>query len=392
LLSTGDDRVTDAAAIAIEAGDLALGGGLLALVRPALDRLPPGGVLALLSSSRSVSEDLASWCRAERHNHLESTLIADGKWRHLIERGRFNVARIPEGAELTSGFAPRGAKVEPGGPAYPFTPMELPPESAQLYQQAVAAQWDATRDVPWSSIKPLSPALDVAVSQIMTFLAENEVSALYVPSRFIARIHPAYLETAMFLATQLGDESRHIDVFLRRARASGGLGVSTAATSHSLRSLLDPEDFTEAAFLLSVLGEGTFLDLLHFVEDHAPDEATAVLARRARVDESRHVHFGLCHVRHALAQDPKVAQRLEAAVRRRAATIAHIGGVPAPIADSLTILAARGDDPPSVARGHQSFRELLVTMHEARIKRLEHAGFTAEQAQLLSDLHTPNFM
>lgn len=382
-----------AGAVAIDGGELPLGGGLLALLRPALDRVPPGGVIALLSSSRSVNEDLISWCRAERHRHLESTQISDGKWRHLIERGRFGVARIPEDpTDPFTGFAPRGARVEPGGPAYPFTVVDGPPESAQLYQQAVAAQWDAGRDVPWQTVQPLPAALDAAVSQIMTFLAENELSALYVPSRFMARIHPAYLETAMFLATQLTDEARHIDVFLRRAHASGGLGVSTAATSHSLRSLLDPEDFTEAAFLLSVLGEGTFLDLLHFIEDHAPDEATAVLSRRARVDESRHVHFGLCHIRHALSRDPKLALRLEAAVRRRAATIAHLDGVPAPIADALTILAARGDDPPSVARGHAAFRELLGTMHEARIKRLAHAGFTAEQAHLLSDLHTPNFM
>jgi hypothetical protein len=45
-----------------------------------------------------------------------------------------------------------------------------------------------------------------------------------------------------------------------------------------------------------------------------------------------------------------------------------------------------------VARGHDAFRALLDTMHEARIKRLCHAGFTAEQATTLSDLHTPNFM
>jgi hypothetical protein len=31
-------------------------------------------------------------------------------------------------------------------------------------------------------------------------------------------------------------------------------------------------------------------------------------------------------------------------------------------------------------------------MNEGRLKRLAHAGFTAEQAQVLSDLHTPNFM
>jgi hypothetical protein len=34
-------------AVAIDAGDLPMGGGLLALVRPALTLLQPGGVLAL---------------------------------------------------------------------------------------------------------------------------------------------------------------------------------------------------------------------------------------------------------------------------------------------------------------------------------------------------------
>src|SRR5438045_3478163 len=163
----------------------------------------------------------------------------------------------------------------------------------------------------------------------MTFLAENELSALYVPSKFVSRLHPAYAEVAQFLATQMMDESRHIDVFLRRARLGGErLGVSNVTTSRSLLSLLELEDFTEAAFLLSVLGEGTFLDLLRYVEEHAPDEVTAEVARRARADESRHVRFGITHVRHALQADATLARRLEDAVRRRAATLHGVGGVP----------------------------------------------------------------
>ena len=141
-----------------------------------------------------------------------------------------------------------------------------------------------------------------------------------------------------------------------------------------------------------MLGEGTFLDLLKFVETHAPDEATALLVQKARADETRHVHFGMAHVRHALSVDPSLYGRLEAAVRRRAATMAQAGGVPAPLADALIVLAAGGTDPRGIRRGHDAFRELLETMHASRIKRLEHAGFTAEQARVLSDLHTPNFM
>ncbi|HEY0709717.1 MAG TPA: ferritin-like domain-containing protein, partial [Polyangia bacterium] len=204
--------------------------------------------------------------------------------------------------------------------------------------------------------------------------------------------HPAYAEVAMLLAVQLADEARHIDVFLKRAWLLGhGLGQSSAGTALSLRTLLAYDDFTEASFMLSVLGEGTFLDLLRFVEEHAPDEATRVIAQRTRFDEARHVRFGLCHVRHALDTEPALALRLEDAVRRRAAVM-NAEGIPTPVQDAFTILAARGDDPGSVARGHEAFRALLETMHGNRKRRLVAAGFPAEQAERLSALHTPNFM
>jgi TusA-related sulfurtransferase len=411
------------AVMALDCGDLPLGGGLLALLRPALNELESGGILAVLSRSASVREDLPSWCRAERHEYLGVEAIAGDIDRHMVARGVFSVPKqaspdegklkpnegtlsassvldispLPLTADPSTGFAPRGSRVEPGGPAYPFTLIErehvAPPEVAKLYDQAVSAQWDATRDIPWDKAKPLPLPLASALAQVMTFLAENELSALYVPARFIPRIHPAYAEVAMFLASQLADEARHIDVFLKRARLCGvGLGTSSVTTSRSLLSLMQTEDFTEATFLLSVLGEGTFLDLLNFIEHYAPDEATAELVRRAKNDESRHVHFGLAHVRYGLLNDANVYGRLEDAVRRRAAALHGVGGVPAPLQDALTILAAGSTEPKAVARGHEAFRELLETMHTSRVRRLEHAGFTAEQAETISDLHTPNFM
>lgn len=413
-----------AAAVAIDAGDLPMGGGLLALVRPALQLLEPDGVLAVNSLNVSLADDLSAWCKVQHHQYLGCEATLDGRvQRHLIGRGKLSVPQgrresdvqlpvrngrvtaadvlgtvpMPEHADPATGFAPRGAQVEPGGPRYPFQLVDrdhvAPPEIAELYDQAVEAQWDANNDIPWSKVPKLSAPLERALDQVMTFLAENELSALYLPSKFVSRIHPAYAEVAMYLSTQMADEARHIDVFLKRARAGGGgLGVSSATTSQSLLSLLELEDFTEAAFLLSVLGEGTFMDLLRFIEEHSPDEVTAEVVRRARNDESRHVHFGLVHVRHALANDAALYNRLENAVRRRATRMAGAGGVPESLQDGLTILAAGGTAPKAVARGHDAFRELLDTMHENRMRRLQHAGFTPEQAQTLSDLHTPNFM
>src|SRR5260221_1783783 len=277
----------DLAAIAIDGGELPLGGGLLALVRPALDALRPGGVLAVLSSSPGLRDDLPSWCRADRHEYLGVETTSGGADRHLIARGRFSVPRPMAGgaapgpaaasetessgeivhpavSDPASGFAPRGARLEPGRPDYPFTLNErdrrAPPEAAQLYAQAAAAQWDAARDIPWSKARQLPGPLDAALAQTMTFLAENELSPLYVPSRFMAKIHPAYAETAMFLATQLADEARHIDLFLRRAPpCPRGAGAPSEGTGRPHPSSSRPRPSSAAVLLPFVFGGRHFL-------------------------------------------------------------------------------------------------------------------------------------
>src|SRR5262249_38685994 len=139
--------------------------------------------------------------------------------------------------------------------------------------------------------------VETAVVQVMTYLVENEQAALVVPARFLGRVHPHYREIVQLLAVQVADEARHIEVFTRRATLRREtLGRSGAGGRASLQTLLEEPDFTLAGFLLSVLGEGTFLSLLSFLERHAPDPVTRQVARLALQDEARHVAFGLAHV------------------------------------------------------------------------------------------------
>jgi len=49
-------------------------------------------------------------------------------------------------------------------------------------------------------------------------------------------------------------------------------------------------------------------------------------------------------------------------------------------------------DPSKITRGHEAVQELMAEMHASRLKRLTHAGFSDAQAELISNLHTPNFM
>ena len=78
----------------------------------------------------------------------------------------------------------------------------------------------------------------------------------------------------------VADEARHIEFFTRRAlltRANPAL--STAGGQASLKTLVDEPDFALASFLLSVLGEGSFLSLLWFLHEHGPDPITRQIAQ-----------------------------------------------------------------------------------------------------------------
>jgi hypothetical protein len=302
---------------------------------------------------------------------------------------------VPESVMRDVGFVPVGAVAEQGAPRFDWRLHHRDevwaPEVADLAEQASGEQWDASHDIPWAEARELPEHLDRAVAQVMTFIAQNEYAALYVPAGFLPQMHPSYAELVMWLSSHINDEARHVEVFTKRALICGFEGYAMASTELSLRSLLDERDFTAAALLLNVLGEGTFLDLLRFVERYAPDAATAAAARLAHRDERRHVHFGISHVRHVLAGDPEQRAMLVHAAEQRASKLTEMSLSPL-LTEGLTIMAARTVSPRALGEGAEAVRELMRKMEDNRIRRLRSAGFDEFEARLISDLHTPNLM
>ena len=295
------------------------------------------------------------------------------------------------------GLAARSATVEAGSPEFDFHLVDKievwSDDAARLYAQAVAAQWDPKTAIPWDASFDLDQDVEDAVVQIMTYLIENETAALIVPSRFIAQLHPHFREVMQLLAVQAADEARHIDVFTRRGLLKRGqLGRSTSGGQASLKTLVDEPEFAIASFLLSVLGEGTFLSLLWFIERYAPDPVTAAVARLAAQDEGRHVAFGIAHLTQHLNNDPGYRPRLADAVRRRHDALQHTAGLNAEVFDALVLLAAGSWQPEDLREGHRRVMELTREMDEGRQKRLRRLGFDEAEAAELSGLHTRNFM
>lgn len=397
----------------IDLGKLRFEEGGHLLVKRALLSVMVGEGVQVKGAAPELEIHLNVWCRSQGHRFLGEAVTGDGvnvriirggadseRWIGSARAGKPNpreAGSVAEHASRTWGLAARGARVEAGSPEFAFRLVDKvdvwAEDASRIYAQAVAAQWDPQKVVPWDAAFELPDEIEEAVVQIMTYLIENETAALIVPSRFLAQLHPHFREVMQVLAVQAADEARHIEVFTRRALLKRGeLGLSTAGGQASLKTLLDEPDFAIASFLLSVLGEGTFLSLLWFIEQYAPDPVTAAVARLAAQDESRHVAFGLAHLRRHIACDPGLRERLAVAVHRRHDALQHTAGLNAEVFDALLLMAAGSWDHAALREGHQRMMALLHSMDEGRRNRLLRLGFTPAEALELSGLHTRNFM
>jgi hypothetical protein len=393
----------------IDIESLGLDQGALLLIRRALAERPVGGELRVRGQSPDWRMHLEAWCRSQGHplrfeKAEEATVTrsphAEGRWLGAQSTGTAQGDANGSPAEDAApgwGLAARGATVEAGSPPF-FFALHRRDEvwaatAGELYRQAAAAQWDPGTAIDWDAPFDLPPAVEAAVVQVMTYLIENENAALLVPARHLGQIHPHFREVLQLLALQCADEARHVEVFTRRATLRGHQpALSTAGGQASLRTLFDAPDFSVATFLLAVLGEGSFVNLLNFLQAHAPDPVTRQIARLTARDEARHVAFGMAHLEYRLSVQPDYQARLRNAIEVRYDTLASTAGLNEEVFDALVLLAAGELSPAAVARGHAAVQQLQRDMAAGRRSRLARLGFDRDEAQRLSELHTRNFM
>ncbi|OJX14658.1 MULTISPECIES: ferritin-like domain-containing protein [Delftia] len=399
----------------IDLQGLGFDAGAHLLVKHALAALPVGGQLRVTGSAPGWQAQLSGWCSDQGHGlrwedgvdaAQAMAIVARGgaqagRWRGAAQTGRSD-ARSGDGAVAAQaqpfwGLAARGAQVEAGAPAFHFRLSDKlqvwTGSASDLYAQAVAAQWNADTDIDWNDAPELPAPVEDAIVQLMTYMVENENAALLVPARFLGQLHPHYRELQAALAIQVADEARHIDVFTRRIRRHGREpALSTAGGQASLKSLLDETDFSVAGFLLSVLGEGTFVHLLQFLQTEAPDPLTRQICRLAARDEARHVALGMSHLLYRLQHEPGFQHQLAQAVEQRFDNLAGTSGLNEEVFDALILIAAGTLTPEALARGAARVQQLMRDMADGRFSKLLRLGFERGHAERLASLHTRNFM
>ena len=242
-------------------------------------------------------------------------------WGHRVTPGRVGLrltdvetghyGRVPEYGSRHGSMAPRGCEVPSGTPSLGMYDLCDKSEvwsdnAASLYDEAVTRQWNSVTDVPWHKLEKLPDDIEKAVCQMCTNLTEVEFVAGDMPAKWLCHINHDFHEVKLFLASQIMDEARHLDVFRKRALANGGgLLVASPASEELLSVILQAPNYTTASALMHIFGEGFVLTLFRTGEFLAPTEVEKTIFRLCMQDEARHVAYGVRHLGYFLERHPE---------------------------------------------------------------------------------------
>jgi hypothetical protein len=218
---------------------------------------------------------------------------------------------VPDLGAAHGSMAPRGAYVPPETPnlgSYDIDEKAIvwADNAGELYEEAVARQWSSARDIPWDRLVELPEDIERAVCQLCTQLTEVEFIAGDLPAKWLWRVNHDFHEVKLFLASQIFDEARHMEVFRKRALANGGgLLQASPRSEELLRIIIEAPNYTVASALMHVLAEGFVLTLFRHGEFLAPSEVEKKIFRLCMQDEARHVGYGTMHLKYFLRRHPE---------------------------------------------------------------------------------------
>lgn len=385
-------------------GDLPIGKSFFFRIENSILISNKDDILEIVSFHDNLENDLKSYCIFKGETFLDKIKNKELHSYYIKKKSSTSFPKFDVNKnELCSypvsniGLAPRNSIPENGSPDYGFD-LNYKEDIwnnniTKLYEDTKKSQWNSSSDIEWDKIPDYDKDMEFAIAQIMTYLTENEFSALYVPSKFISKISPYFYEVPLFLSSLMNDEARHIDAFIRRANINGmGVQYSSIITQNSLYTLYAENNYLKSSFLLHIMGEGTFVDLLNFLEKYTQDEATKKLLRLVRIDESRHVAYGMNHIKQVLKYNPKKVNILKEAVFKRKEYLDELNGESTLLIESMAFLAGGGTSYSQYKTGMDLITELKEKMHINRVQRLVDVGIDEDLAVDISKRHTPNFM
>jgi hypothetical protein len=335
---------------------------------------PPGPMEALLGPP-----DL-TWLDARTEWGVRPTIGAGGLTLEAVNIGSYGV--VPETA-ATATQKPRGAEPGRGVPAMGFSILDRAevwsPAAAVLYEEAIQRRWRPSTDIPWDTIAPLPDLIEGAVCQVCTSLSERACVANDAPASWEHHIAYDFHEVKLYLASQIFDAARHVEVFRKRALVNGGgLGVQTPG--QLIRLVLEAQSFSEMSLHLHITLATQTQMLLRALASVAHNPAEAAICAFAVQDVTRWLAFGMTHLRELLTAHPERRAEFHTYLDKSEGLLATDMERDAPLNEAMALLL--GGAVENARAGAARWRAYHAQALRGYLARLAWAGLDGRAARL----------
>ena len=219
---------------------------------------------------------------------------------------------IPDHAEGRNRI-PRGAVVLPGvGDVGGYSVCDAhrlwSDVAGELYEEAIQRRWQTATDLPWESGHDVPADVELAVCQVATELCQQAQTEFEVISKWFRELNPVYHEVKLHLACNVFDASRMFDGYYKRAMLNGG-GLLMESPGYLNRIIHECyTGWTETSTLVHLVRGSFTHTVLRYLAAYGPSELDREMALRFLSDKTRHIAYGMDHLRYSFAKAPERAQ------------------------------------------------------------------------------------
>ena len=195
--------------------------------------------------------------------------------------------------------------------------------AAELAEEALAHQWRPSRTLRWEEMKPLSPDLERAFDQLLTYLIQCEYFCSDAMGPWIGLVHYAFVEIKSYLAYELFDYNLACGTLRKRVLSNGGgMGVQVEGFDAGVLEVCNEaskgfvgeveRDFNAMVFAIDVFFNNLLVQVLTLGAEGARSPFDRGLREQMARDNSRHVKWGVNRIKYYLEHCP---DREDAAIK-----------------------------------------------------------------------------
>lgn len=244
-----------------------------------------------------------------------------------------------------------------------------------MYEEAIRDRWAPATDIRWAELEAQPDEIERALCQVCTVFAQHGLAESKLLASWEEKIAYGFHDMKNFMATQVFDAGRKVEVLRKRALANGG-GLGQMGLGTLYRAWFGAMKYTELCTAINVVYKSYEVSTFERLAEVLPLAVDRDIFARLAHDSRRHLEFGVRHLRYYMQHHPNASEYVIHFLNRAESAFANELQYSKVESEPLVVLFAGGLERVEKGRAElqalrgQQLRNYLDLLASANIDRL----------------------